>query len=261
MSGQKDALEGANGGGSSDNESNGGKESKSPVYMTTEEFNKGATAREKALLVKLDKSYAERETKLREEWKAEREAERKAFEERIAALSPKEKKEARDERKEAEKAELKLEEHPEWKKAQATTAALQKKLDEAEKREKSERDKRRGSALDSSLRKALTAAGVRPELIDDQVDVLKARGKVRYAADDSDDIVYVADKDADPVGLDEGLAAWAKTQAAQHYLSPKGAKGSGGAPGNGGLFGSNQQIQGGGVLGQLAQFHRERGGG
>lgn len=130
---------------------------------------------------------------------------------------------------------------------------LKTRLDEQEERSRSfekkwqeERANRRQIGLNQRVLEALNAVGISGEHAEAARDSLLFRGRVGFADEESDEIVYRGD-DGLASELALGLRQWAKTSSAQIYLPPSGVKGSGGRPGG------NKP---GAVPGQLTQEQR-----
>lgn len=100
---------------------------------------------------------------------------------------------------------------------------------------KAERDAEKARVRDQVLRTKLTdeltKGGIDPRYVRHAVGVLvDAEKRVRFAADDADDLVF---KDATgDVDLGTGLKGWLKSEDAKIFMPPRGTQGSGDRPGS-----------------------------
>lgn len=91
---------------------------------------------------------------------------------------------------------------------------------------KQERMKARDLKLRDTLKTKLAGQKLDADALEDAV-LLLVDGKklVRYASDDSEDVVFTL-KEGD-VDLETGLKSWVQTDSAKRYMPPRGASGSG----------------------------------
>lgn len=113
-------------------------------------------------------------------------------------------------------------------------AELQRKLEEANAAREQERKDAARSRAETAAREALDAAGVRKELIGDRIAAMWASGELALT-DDLQPVVMGAPAyeggDPQPLPVADGIAAWAKTDAAAVYRPAREGSGSGGRPG------------------------------
>lgn len=105
---------------------------------------------------------------------------------------------------------------------------LRKSSEESAKIASGERAKNRNAKMKEDVREALREHGITDARFKAAYALLQQDGLLRYAADDSDDIVF-----ADVTGeLDyrTGLATWAKSDDAKLFLPPSGTQGAGTRP-------------------------------
>ena len=135
--------------------------------------------------------------------------------------------------KKGEKGEEESSETPAFKSMQRQLAEVTKETE----RLKSERDQERSKSRDMSLRQKVTDELTKNGITDPQrarhaLAVLKEEQRVKYAEDDSDDIVF-RDADGSFLDLSTGVKSWSKGEDGKHFLPPTGARGSGDRPGQG----------------------------
>lgn len=122
----------------------------------------------------------------------------------------------------------------EQKKLRRKVEELEKASKEAEEKAARERAKRRDVALQDATRQGLSALGVTGDLQRIALGHLtKVEGAIRYSNNgEGDDLVFALD--GEEYDLAEGFKRWAGTEAAKHFLPPRGVAGSGDGPARGG---------------------------
>ena len=106
-----------------------------------------------------------------------------------------------------------------------------RRLDESQKQAQAERDKNRSAALRNAISETLEPLGITGIRFKSAYALLQQEGRIRYAADDSDDISYV--DAAGEVDYRTGLAGWVKSDDAKIFLPPSGSQGAGTRPRSG----------------------------
>lgn len=109
---------------------------------------------------------------------------------------------------------------------------LTQRTEESDRRYAAERAKNRAATLKDASQSVLATHGIDGNKFRVAFAVLQQDGRIRYAADDSDDLVFVDDA-GNEVDLAVGLKSWVKTEDAKMFLPPSGTRGSGSRPGNG----------------------------
>jgi hypothetical protein len=228
--------------------------------MTSDDFHRDFTAREKKLEAKFAKEQAAREAALEAKFS---EQFGKLLDEKLAALKPKEpdpkadKGKGKDEPAPA----LKLEDFPEWKEHQKKLAAMEKKAIDAEARERAATEKTRAATLRSEAGEALTRhADVPADRRKAALALLVTEeGRLGYSDEGKGDTVVWREPDGTEVPLEKGLKAWAKTADARIFQPPLNPQGSGGGPGRGLGNGAGESVDD--VLARTLMAHARGGGG
>jgi hypothetical protein len=105
---------------------------------------------------------------------------------------------------------------------------LQKETTESKQAMALERSKNREVSMRQAVAEALEPHGITGSRFRAAYALLKSDGRIQFAADDSDDLVFVDGSDQLPV--DQGLGSWVKGEDAKIYLPPSGVGGSGSRP-------------------------------
>lgn len=148
---------------------------------------------------------------------------------------------------------LEIEKNPAFVGLKRQLDAATTQLEEQKRATAAEKAKQRDLSLRSTLRSKLGEHKLDADALDAAVGLLvDANKSVRYAADDSDDIVFTSgDSDVD---LSTGLKEWAQTPLAKRFMPPRGASGSGERGGGSGRApgaGNGKQPMAPGALGRM----------
>jgi hypothetical protein len=214
--------------------------------------------------VKRAEEKAAKELKARDDlWSQRLEEERanfgKTLDERIAALKPAELEKPAKGAKPDEPKAFKLEDHEEWRKAQEKAKETQAELtklrgenDLARKREAEAVAKSRAQNLTSSVKEALTKAGIPADRHKAAIAVLREDGLFNYAENGEGDAPVFRGADGE-VALDDGIKSWSKTPEAKIFMPPLNPGGSGGGPGH--SSGNRASNTAEGIVGSALQAH------
>jgi len=116
---------------------------------------------------------------------------------------------------------------------------LKKGIEESNQAAARERSKNRETDMRNAVAEALEPMGITGIRFKAAYALLQQSGRIKYAADDSDDINFVDETGAE-LDYRAGLPNWGKTDEAKIFLPPTGTQGSGSKPRSG-----NPQVKSG----------------
>jgi len=108
-------------------------------------------------------------------------------------------------------------------------AEMQARAEESDRRAAAERAKNRDITLRKAAEEVLESAGITGTRFKAAYALLQQEGRIRYAADDTDDIVFTESTGTE-VDHRTGLSGWAKSEEAKLFIPPSGTQGSGSRP-------------------------------
>lgn len=106
---------------------------------------------------------------------------------------------------------------------------MQQRAEESDRRASAERAKNRDITLRKAAEEVLEGAGITGTRFKAAYALLQQEGRIRYAADDTDDIIFTEAMGAE-VDHRTGLSGWAKSEEAKLFIPPSGTNGSGSRP-------------------------------
>jgi len=107
---------------------------------------------------------------------------------------------------------------------------LTKTSEENAQRAAAERAKNREAAMRGAVSEALDPLGINGIRFKAAYALLQQSGRIKYAADDSDDLIFLEEGTGAEIDYRPGLATWAKSDEAKIFLPPSGTQGAGTRP-------------------------------